>query len=166
MPGPLQNKRSKLILKKQTVTAHDPWRLVNLSQQRSWLKTPTNGFNRRWKNATSPIRQRFISFLHSTHPPPPQSFFFFFFFLTKFSRENFQVGLRRIDAALDALRPMGFAEDLVRSTVSELLEVSVFNYSFGCWENSEKEKKKVFLVIVFKYLDVGSGNVTSFWKWV
>ena len=35
LPGPLQNKRSKLILKKQTVTAHDPWRLVNLSQQRS-----------------------------------------------------------------------------------------------------------------------------------
>ncbi|KAL4620905.1 hypothetical protein ACB092_06G189900 [Castanea dentata] len=33
-----------------------------------------------------------------------------------------QVGLRRIDAALDALLPMGFAEDLVRSTVSELLE--------------------------------------------
>lgn len=36
------------------------------------------------------------------------------------------MGLRRIDAALDALRPMGFAEDLVRSTISELLEVSVF----------------------------------------
>lgn len=69
-----------------------------------------------------------VSFLSSTPLTPPP---FFFFFLTKFSRENFQVGLRRIDAALDALRPMGFAEDLVRSTVSELLEVSAFNYSFG-----------------------------------
>ena len=73
-----------------------------------------------------------VSFPSSTPLPPPPNLFFFFFFLTKFSRENFQVGLRRIDAALDALRPMGFAEDLVRSTVSELLEVSVFNYSFGC----------------------------------
>ena len=76
-----------------------------------------------------------VSFPSSTPLTPPPTiffFFFFFFFLTKFSRENFQVGLRRIDAALDALRPMGFAEDLVRSTVSELLEVSVFNYSFGC----------------------------------
>ena len=69
-------------------------------------------------------------FLPPLHSPPPP--LFFFFFLTKFSRENFQEGLRRIDAALDALRPMDFAEDLVRSTVSELLEVSVFNYSFGC----------------------------------
>jgi hypothetical protein len=36
----------------------------------------------------------------------------------------FQVGLKRIDAALDAVRPMGFPEPLVRRTVRNLLKVT------------------------------------------
>lgn len=42
------------------------------------------------------------------------------------SGENFtflQVGLKRIDAAVDALRSMGFPEALVRRTVRKLLKV-------------------------------------------
>lgn len=35
-----------------------------------------------------------------------------------------QVGLRRIDAAFDALRPMGFTDDVVRKTIRKLLKVT------------------------------------------
>ncbi|XVE69383.1 hypothetical protein DITRI_Ditri09bG0147900 [Diplodiscus trichospermus] len=37
-------------------------------------------------------------------------------------RRNPKVGLRRIDAALDALRPMGFRNDVVRKTIKRLLK--------------------------------------------
>ena len=36
----------------------------------------------------------------------------------------FQVGLRRIDAAYDALSPMGFSNDVVRKTIRSLLKVN------------------------------------------
>lgn len=34
-----------------------------------------------------------------------------------------QVGLKRIDAAVDALRPLGFSKDIVHKTVNALLKV-------------------------------------------
>lgn len=43
-----------------------------------------------------------------------------------------QVGLTRMDAALDAMRPLGFSAQVIRKSVKKLLEVgdSVFQIYF------------------------------------
>lgn len=52
-------------------------------------------------------------------------------------KNSLQVGLTRMDAALDAMRPLGFSAQVVRKSVKKLLEVSdsisfVFQIYFQC----------------------------------
>lgn len=46
--------------------------------------------------------------------------------LGSFLLQKFQVGNTRMDAAIDALKPMGFLPDVIRKKVRELLEVDAF----------------------------------------
>ena len=39
-------------------------------------------------------------------------------------KKSLQMGLTRMDAALDAMRPLGFSAQVVRKSVKKLLEVS------------------------------------------